>query len=120
MKFRPACSLLVSLCLLGCDPSKDMSDGGMADAEATPFDDDGIVSPSTDSDDSGENNDDDTGIENGDTASDLSGTESGDAVAFPYLLVLVSGGHCQLLIVDFYRCSLPRLVPKNSIHLKSQ
>ena len=30
----------------------------------------------------------------------LSGTESGEAVAFPYLLLLVSGGHCQLLIVE--------------------
>ena len=30
----------------------------------------------------------------------LSGTASGEAVAFPYLLLLVSGGHCQLLIVE--------------------
>ena len=30
----------------------------------------------------------------------LSGTASGEPVAFPYLFLLVSGGHCQLLIVD--------------------
>lgn len=30
----------------------------------------------------------------------LSGTESGEIIAFPYLLLLVSGGHCQLLIVE--------------------
>ncbi len=30
----------------------------------------------------------------------LSGDGDGDAVSFPYLLLLVSGGHCQLLIVE--------------------
>jgi len=30
----------------------------------------------------------------------LSGDEAGNEVTFPYLLLLVSGGHCQLLIVE--------------------
>ena len=30
----------------------------------------------------------------------LSSTEPGEVIAFPYLLLLVSGGHCQLLIVE--------------------
>jgi len=63
MMTRPTLSLVVSLCLIGCDPTKALTDGGLADLETTPYDEEGSVDPFGDSGSTGM----DTGIDNDDT-----------------------------------------------------